>query len=472
MEYREYNDAENNVIGRVLAAYPSYVVQSDALIYDWNRKKYVNHILCKGSGNRTYVTVSIKKLQPDGTEKLINTIVHSLVAKALVPNPSNFKRVRHIDGDTNNNVSGNLEWCSAKKPEENFDHTKANYIEFNTDGVVGRVLREYPGYVIERDAQIYSLKTKKYRKTALQDTGYVRVGVMPITGKVRMEYVHTLVAKAYIDNPSNLPQVDHIDTNKSNNCVENLAWVTGSENVSRSYQKTSRVSNTAKPVVQYNLDGTTVVKKHVSIKAAAIVCKLSTYSMSKICNSETGEYDGYIWRCEENNTNTQLDSIARDEVWAKSSKHPKYKISNYARVYSKKTKGYQRYKSFNGYVEVSVDNEYRLLHRLVAQAFLSLPIGITNDSELVVNHKDGNKTNNHLSNLEWVTRKRNSQHAVETGLSKKGKPCIQYTLTGEEIARFSNCALASRETNISHSQICQVCRKEEGTAGGCVWRFA
>lgn len=60
-------------------------------------------------------------------------------------------------------------------------------------------------------------------------SGYCDVSLY-INGKRHHRKVHRLVAEAFIPNPNNLPEVDHIDTNKDNNCVENLRWCTHQEN--------------------------------------------------------------------------------------------------------------------------------------------------------------------------------------------------------------------------------------------------
>lgn len=68
----------------------------------------------------------------------------------------------------------------------------------------------------------------------------------------------------------------------------------------------------------------------------------------------------------------------------------------------------------NGYKHVKIGNKLIYVHRLVATAFIPNP-----DNKPQVNHKDGNKSNNNVNNLEWVTAKENSRHAVETGLYQK-----------------------------------------------------
>lgn len=73
-----------------------------------------------------------------------------------------------------------------------------------------------------------------------------------------------------------------------------------------------------------------------------------------------------------------------------------------------------------GYVTASLYKDGKaknfVVHRLVAQAFIE-----NKDNKDVVNHKDGNKTNNIVTNLEWCTKSENQIHAYETGLIKRKK---------------------------------------------------
>lgn len=112
------------------------------------------------------------------------------------------------------------------------------------------------------------------------------------------------------------------------------------------------------------------------------------------------------------------------------------------------------------------------IHRLVAAAFIPPVAG-----KPLVNHIDGNKQNNILSNLEWVTNQENQQFAVSTGQSKnigdnssRATPVIQYK-NGIEVKRWKCIKTASRALNIQQANISACCANRRKTAGGYSWRY-
>jgi hypothetical protein len=138
----------------------------------------------------------------------------------------------------------------------------------------------------------------------------------------------------------------------------------------------------------------------------------------------------------------------------------------------------------NGYMQVhfkvnGIDKCF-LSHRIVADVF------VENDNpklKTIVNHIDGNKYNNNISNLEWVTYSENQKHAYKNGLNswnetkgKKPKGVIQLEKdTGKEIARYKSIGEALRAINApqSHTSLVNCCNKKKhyNTFHGYKWEW-
>lgn len=152
-----------------------------------------------------------------------------------------------------------------------------------------------------------------------------------------------------------------------------------------------------------------------------------------------------------------------------------YLVSNYGNIRSVK-KGIKlvpQVAKRGGYLVIKIvysgKKKCVKVHRLVAESFLLNPV-----YKPQVNHIDGNKLNNHVSNLEWATASENIKHAYALGLNPGNKEHLSKLVIAKniktgEIIKYSSIREAGRELNIFGQNICSVLSGRSKTAKGYVF---
>lgn len=175
------------------------------------------------------------------------------------------------------------------------------------------------------------------------------------------------------------------------------------------------------------------------------------------------------------------------EEWKEIAGFPGYEVSNTGKVITHhwlntdETKELKPSKHL-GYLQVVLckngTQKTKRIHRLVAEAFIPNPSNLKE-----VNHIDGDKENNHVSNLEWCTRKENMNHAFSTGLAdnctksfkdmakRKRRKVIAKRISDGKEMEFLSTVDAEKALGISTSRISQCANGKRNKSHGYTFRY-
>lgn len=174
-------------------------------------------------------------------------------------------------------------------------------------------IKNYPHYKISKDGEIYSTHlstTPKVKKSVkYKKSGYMYNELTNSEGRKKF-LVHRLVAETYIPNPNNLTQVNHKNGVRTDNRLENLEWVSCSDNHKHAFRVLGKKANktnlgntggksaSAKVVLQYDKEGNFIAEYAATTEAAEIL-NISAKTISKCALGNLKTYKGFIWKYKE-----------------------------------------------------------------------------------------------------------------------------------------------------------------------------
>lgn len=259
-------------------------------------------------------------------------------------------------------------------------------------------------FEISNYGQVRNNYTNKILKQTLV-SGYLRITLTTNNRKTTSK-IHRLVATRFLVRSNETHIVNHKDGNKLNNHVENLEWISQSENVKHAFNLGLNKGQKNK-VYQYTLDNVFINEYNSPIDVEKETGIPHTRILS-VCQGKARTSGGYIWKYSDEYIGKQQKSAVPEGKIRED--YPNYIITNDGKVYNSQRKRYLTIKKHvNGYTGISLSNETKrtnfYIHRLVALLFIDNPNSLPE-----VNHIDFDKTNNNVANLEWMSRSDNSKH--------------------------------------------------------------
>ena len=261
-------------------------------------------------------------------------------------------------------------------------------------------------YLVRDDGTIWSEKRNRILKGTIERNEYHTV-YLSFNNRQYNFMIHRLVAEAFCENPYNYTIVHHKDENKHNNSADNLEWVTTQENIKASLNKRKKAESS---------------------------------------NYYLGDFD---------------------INWKRYPEFPNYWVNKDGTIVNEKTRKILIPSERNGYLRVNFfynKNSYkRSLHKVLYETFNGpIPEG------MLVDHIDGNRSNNALYNLRLVTQSDNMKSAMINGHAGQ-IPVLQFDKQGNFIQEFPTIQAAADAINVTHAAVRSAIARN-GTCGGYKWK--
>lgn len=183
------------------------------------------------------------------------------------------------------------EWRTIKDTDNKYSVSNLGNVKRNEHYTIVSPTPQHPN-----GARIFY--KEKEVKGSVDSEGY-KVVYLTVKPKKRIiKKVHRLVAEVFIPNPDNLPQVNHKDEDKTNNCINNLEWCTAKYNANYGNRNIRLTLTSGIKVAQYDLSGKLIKVWNSLSQAAQALGSNTTSGIRRVCKGEPGRnsYKGFIWK--------------------------------------------------------------------------------------------------------------------------------------------------------------------------------
>lgn len=308
-------------------------------------------------------------------------------------------------------------------------------------------------YECSNKGRIRNIKSKYIMKPQKNQSGYQLIHLN------RKTYlVHKIIAETFIPNIKNCKTINHKNNKRDDNSINNLEWTTHIEQ-EKHKRNNNIVFHKPKKICQLDSTDNKLLNTFNGYnEIATFLGKNYQQVKNNIRQCFTGKRKtayGYLWKID------QINKLEGEEWKNITELNRDYSVSNYGRMKQSKNGFILTQKPHhNGYQSFKYNKTGKsyYVHRFVAQYFID-----ENIKGKVINHKDFNKSNNNVNNLEIITHSQNTLHSIKN--RHNIKKVVHYDNEGNIITIYDDCAKACKALNVCHTSIYKCCQLERNHCG-------